>query len=88
MIRLIARWQTGQKQSALFVCIRQSGTGRYPLYDLPSSPHPESTRQAEQALGRSLRSLARAAGQAYPPAAVRARDFTLRHTKPYLESYI
>ena len=32
-------------------------------YYLPSSPHTESTSQAEQALGRSLRSLARAAGR-------------------------
>ena len=36
-----------------------------------------STSQAEQALGRSLRSLARAAGQAYSPVAVRA--YRLRH---------
>ena len=38
-----------------------------------AKPHTESTSQAEQALGRSLRSLARAAGRAYSPAAVRAR---------------
>ena len=46
------------------------------------SPHSDSTSQAEQALGRSLRSLARAAGLAYSPAAVRAHQSGKKRVAP------
>ena len=72
------------KNSTVLQSFRKNPVGRYPLYEYPSdllsSLHTESTRQAEQALGRSLRSLLRAAGPAYSPAAVRA--YRLRH--PYM----
>ena len=48
-------------------------SGTWPRVSGWPDTHSESARQAEQALGRSLRSLSRAAGQAFSPAAVRAR---------------
>ena len=48
-------------------------SGTWPRVSGWPDTHSESARQAEQALGRSLRSLSRAAGPAFSPAAVRAR---------------